>query len=211
MSRNMGFAMIVLLLSLLLWKETQGLVVCKENEKRVQKKGIDIESNGCSKPAFLDVPGEEDFTYCCDRHDACYATCGMGKSYCDNDFGKCMEGMCKTHFNKNKMCISAAETYTMGTRVFGQEGYEDLQRRHCICVDKENVRAHYREVVDDYFEKHVPEKKRNRTESYMEKSKYTDTKPHKLFYQIVKKFPDVITHIDGRVGRTSVPGYHEEL
>ena len=36
-------------------------------------------SNGCSKPDGITVPGEEDFTYCCDRHDACYETCNIDK------------------------------------------------------------------------------------------------------------------------------------
>ena len=32
------------------------------------------------------VSGEEDFTYCCDRHDACYSVCGISKHLCEKDF-----------------------------------------------------------------------------------------------------------------------------
>merc|ERR1711991_77464 len=32
-------------------------VTCSSDEIKVQKKGVNIESNGCSKPAFIEVPG----------------------------------------------------------------------------------------------------------------------------------------------------------
>lgn len=184
-------------------------VMCGSDEMKVQKKGVDIESNGCSKPAFIEVPGEEDFTYCCDRHDACYATCNLSKSYCDTDFGNCMKKMCKSHFSTNTQCGAAAETYTMGTRVFGEEGYQDLQQRHCTCVDKNKMRDHYEDTIESYLSKYIDESKRNSTLSYMEKSKYTESKPQKLFYQIVKKFPQIIQHIESRVSRRDIPGYDE--
>jgi hypothetical protein len=41
------------------------------------------QSNGCSKPAGLDVPGEEDFTWCCDRHDVCYQVRHTRRRYLD--------------------------------------------------------------------------------------------------------------------------------
>ena len=70
-------------------------------------------SNGCSKPGGLDVPGEEDFTFCCDRHDTCYSTCGVGQKFCDNDFKKCMEGMCTKMFGDTAECKQAAGIYFM--------------------------------------------------------------------------------------------------
>ena len=199
---------VVVAIALLFLRGKVDAVKCGSDEVKVQKKGVNIESNGCSKPAFIDVPGEEDYTYCCDRHDACYATCGLSKALCDTDFGNCMEKMCKTHFTRNPLCESAAETYTMGTRVFGKDGYDDLQERHCVCVDKDKVREHYEETIDSYLSKYVDESKRESTQTYMEKSKYTDNKPQKLFYQILKKFPQVIQHIDARAMREDVPpGY----
>ena len=38
-------------------------VSCSSSQKKAQKKGVDIESNGCSKPAGLQISGEEDFTF----------------------------------------------------------------------------------------------------------------------------------------------------
>ena len=90
---------------------------CKEGDKAVQIPGVLVESNGCSKPQGIEVGGEEDFTYCCDRHDACYGTCGLSKEYCDNDFGKCLKNMCKTIFTSNPQCTSAASMYQMATQV----------------------------------------------------------------------------------------------
>ena len=89
---------------------------CKDGERLVQETNSIIESNGCSKPAFIHVNGEEDFTYCCDRHDACYATCGASKSFCDNDFGKCMQKLCDDFFSHNEACGRAAETYRFSNR-----------------------------------------------------------------------------------------------
>jgi Group XII secretory phospholipase A2 precursor (PLA2G12) len=76
---------------------------CPAGETAVQKRDKQVESNGCSKPDFLAIDGEEDFTYCCDRHDTCYAMCGASKSFCENDFDKCMKTMCKTTFRDNDL------------------------------------------------------------------------------------------------------------
>ena len=50
-----------------------------------------------------------DFTYCCDRHDACYGMCGVPKAFCDDDFKTCMLKQCRTDYKKNKQCPQAAE------------------------------------------------------------------------------------------------------
>ena len=42
---------------------------CPKGTTAVQKLDYELVSNGCSKPEFLAIDGEEDFTYCCDRHD----------------------------------------------------------------------------------------------------------------------------------------------
>lgn len=110
---------------------------CADNEIAVQKEGLRPKSNGCSKPDFIGaLPGEEDFTYCCDRHDTCYAMCGISKDYCENDFNKCMKSLCKTNFSKNMECKDAAEMYFMGVSMFGSNGYEESQYEYCQCIPK---------------------------------------------------------------------------
>ncbi len=93
----------------------------------VQKYSRKVESNGCSKPEFLQVEGEEDFTTCCDHHDACYATCGISKAYCEKEFEKCMKRMCKEVFSSNSRCEGAASTYAMGTSMFGDSGFQVIK------------------------------------------------------------------------------------
>ena len=102
---------------------TLGVIYCKcGQDEYLLQKSIRVESNGCSKPEFIQVQGEEDFTYCCDRHDACYATCGASQQFCDSDFKKCMKSLCLTEFPTNPQCVTAAETYAMGPMIFGTGG-----------------------------------------------------------------------------------------
>jgi secretory phospholipase A2 len=160
-------------------------------------------SNGCSKPAGISVGGEEDFTYCCDRHDACYSTCGISKSYCEKDFGKCMEELCRTAFKSNPQCSSAAQVYQMGTTMFGGNGFQDLQRDFCECVPKSNVQKHYRKLLEKLYKEHS-EKSVNEVSEALTKLmiKAGDSVPRlgNFFYMIMKKYESVIQHEGKRVG-----------
>ena len=49
-----------------------GKTACPRGASAVQRASYRPESNGCSKPEFFKVEGEEDFTYCCDRHGKWY-------------------------------------------------------------------------------------------------------------------------------------------
>ena len=138
-------------------------VECNANKEiQVQKPSTPPESNGCSKPSFIQVNGEEDFTYCCDRHDACYGMCGSDKTFCDKDFGNCMRRLCKSNFPNNPECAGAAGTYEMGTMFAGQQGYADSQEQHCICIAKDNEtkdgftaeETHYITLVEDFYKKY---------------------------------------------------------
>ena len=97
----------------------------------------------------------------------------------------------------------------MGTVVFGQEGYVESQRDHCTCVPEAEVTSHYEAVISKYLEKYVGSEESKNTLMYMEKSKYTHTKPHLLFYQILKKFHQGIEHVGTRSQEKNVPGYHD--
>ncbi len=106
-------------------KTSNNLEQCKmKGWVPVQKFKRKVQSNGCSKPEFLTVEGEEDFTTCCDHHDACYATCGISKDYCEKEFEKCMKRLCKEAFSSNDRCEGAASTYAMGTAMFGDAGFQ---------------------------------------------------------------------------------------
>ena len=204
--------LVVLLISL---PDGHLAIECGSNEVKVQKPHVPPESNGCSKPEFIQVAGEEDFTYCCDRHDACYGMCGSDKQYCDKDFGRCNKAMCKSVFPRNNQCTSAADTYAMGTMMFGVEGWNGSQEQHCVCipntpppppadgVELTAEEAHYVALVDDFYAKYGAAKEGRKPSQELVLS-YTRTKKlplYRLYYDLHKKYDAAIKHIDGRVGR----------
>lgn len=184
---------------------------CSENESPVQVFNTQVYSNGCSKPSFIQVIGEEDFTYCCDRHDACYAMCESSKVYCDSDFEKCMKKLCKTNFSTNPDCIQAASTYAMGTQMFGLQGYEESQTEFCTCIDSTQVLSHYIELIDNFYEKYVDKDQRKDGKEIITKSKNAknignDIKPvyrdiYKIYYELHKKYDNAIKHVESRVSK----------
>jgi secretory phospholipase A2 len=169
----------------------------------VQKLGVFPSSNGCSKPPGLSVGGEEDFTYCCDRHDACYSTCGISKAYCEQDFGKCMEDLCRTTFASNRQCSSAAQVYTMGTTMFGGNGFQDLQNSFCECVPKNDIKKHYAKLLEKVYKEHTDKSPIEASEvisKLLDKVGDSVPKLARLFYKITKKYETVIQHEGKRVG-----------
>jgi secretory phospholipase A2 len=192
---------------------------CPVGEIPVQKLDVQLESNGCTKPAFLTVNGEEDFTHCCDRHDACFSTCGVTQKFCDDDFLKCMNNLCDTVFPANKECKSAATTYSMGTSIFGTEPFSQGQKDHCQCIPTENLVDHYKTYAGKFYSKYVPvAQAKDPNDIFTEKSKYlknsgTELIPqyksiYKIVYDLHKKFDNAIGHIESRQGKKSVPTPH---
>ena len=51
------------------------LLSCPNGSVLAQKTGHRLASNGCSKPSYIKIDGEEDFTHCCDRHGMCISGC----------------------------------------------------------------------------------------------------------------------------------------
>lgn len=184
---------------------------CKDDEVLVQAPSRPVESNGCSKPDFLQVQGEEDFTHCCDRHDACYAMCGASKDYCDNDFKSCMLKLCQTNFAQNPDCKQAASMYAMGTQLFGSTGFDDLQRDHCQCIPRNQVLQHYTSLVEDFYTKHVDPGHRKDAKSIIGNSKHaknigSEENPkypniYRIYYELHKKYEHAIKHIEKRIGK----------
>jgi hypothetical protein len=163
-------------------------------------------SNGCSKPPGMSVEGEQDFTYCCDRHDVCYATCGIDKSFCEEDFGKCMTNLCATAFPTQPNCRGAASVYQMGVTMFGGQGFMQLQEEHCECIPDDDVVKRYRTILEGIYASHAPNKTQEETGAVLDKA-LTDASPstlRKTFYRVLKKYDAAIVHVDGRVGRDPV-------
>lgn len=176
---------------------------CPTNQVHVQNSRSVI-SNGCSKPSFIKVDGEEDFTKCCDLHDACYEMCGSEKTYCDEDFKACMRKMCSTVYFQNGKCDSAADAYAIGTMMFGHSGHLASQESHCECIDSTDSVDHYKNLIEKFYRIHNPDKidavgpivdkALSKQKSF---SNGVVTKLYKLYYDLHKKYPAAIQHSKG--------------
>jgi hypothetical protein len=182
---------------------------CPTNQVPVQNRQP-IESNGCSKPSFLAVQDEEDFTYCCDRHDACYQLVGLQRGYCDQDFSKCMRKMCHELFAHNPRCSNAADMYLFGTSAFGEAAYVNTQNAHIDCVENDQVIPHYVSFVDEFYRANTQMKKdsseiQEKVEKYA-KNAGTSANPSypklgSYLYALYNKYDSAIVHIEGRVNK----------
>ena len=183
---------------------------CDRSEVLAQNTKNTLLSNGCSKPAFIQVEGEEDFTHCCDLHDTCYGICGMSKAYCDNDFKSCMKKLCDTTFKNSPKCKGAAETYAMGTMLFGQSGYDDSQKEHCLCIPAETELLHYTTSVEKFYATHAPDNLSKVSRIVDKYSTSQDDKKkskgfNKMWYDLHKKYTTAIGHTPERKKMKSVP------
>mmetsp|Transcript_13179 Transcript_13179/g.21850 ORF Transcript_13179/g.21850 Transcript_13179/m.21850 type:complete len:219 (-) Transcript_13179:33-689(-) len=185
---------------------TLGAESCSDSSQvLVQKLDALPSSNGCSKPSGISVGGEEDFTYCCDRHDVCYSTCGISKDQCENDFGKCMKHLCKSAFSSNPQCAGAAQMYQMGTTMFGGSGFTDLQNDYCVCIPKSDVASHYTKLLRKVYKGHSTKSETEITETITKLIIKAGETPSvrmlgNLFYKILKKYDSAIQHEGKRVG-----------
>ena len=155
------FVILSSLLSLSVAKTHKGhqqKAICHKGETLVQRAGFDLESNGCSKPDFFKIEGEEDFTFCCDRHDACYQICGIDKNFCESEFQKCLNHLCTRNFKKNDKCSGAANAFVMGVQMFGQSGFLESQESACQCVRTAEVRRHYEALLTSFYERFAPDR-----------------------------------------------------
>lgn len=206
--------MLIVLLGLLLTVSVESATSCQDDsEVLVQKLETLPSSNGCSKPAGISVGGEEDFTYCCDRHDACYSTCGISKQLCEKDFGKCMTQLCNSAFKRNPECPGAAQVYQMGTSMFGGSGFSNLQDDFCECIPKSQASSHYTKLLTSIYQKHSTKSNEEIpavVENLMSKADSKVSMMAKLFYKVLKKYDSAISHEGPRKGRNP-PRPKEEL
>jgi hypothetical protein len=117
--------------------------------------------------------------------------------------------LCKSNFQKNPQCESAAETYAYGTMLFGQAGFEESQNNNCIClpIADDSIINHYKQILINFYEKHAPGKNVDIDKLIAKYSVNSGSevapvyKLHKLYYELMKKYDDSIKHVDGRVGK----------
>ena len=163
-----------------------------------------LESNGCTGADMIKLSGKEDFTYCCDLHDACYQTCGMTQKKCDADFKRCMMDMCSTTFSNNEQCQGVANLFHMATSSFGRNFYDDAQSEHCDCIDirAKSVQARYKKLIDNFYSEYAPENMGNfDIKRYLDEYKGSPRKWGNLLYNLYAKYDHAIVHVGSRIAK----------
>jgi hypothetical protein len=59
--------LLIFIINISFYSIVKSNICLNSNEHQVQN-NKPIVSNGCSKPPGFQIGGEEDFTYCCDKH-----------------------------------------------------------------------------------------------------------------------------------------------
>jgi hypothetical protein len=117
-----------------------------------------------------------------------------------------MNQLCQTTFISHvNECKSAAQTYTLGTKVFGQIGYQESQNEYCVCLENEKVDQHYKQVLENFYQKYVPNKQIDTQKVLARYVTPTEKKYSNLYYDLHKKYDHAIGHVDGRKLKSNVP------
>ena len=96
---------------------------------------------------------------CCDQRHACYQTCGMLKTICDEQFLKCSEETCATIPDKEEReeCEKASSIQLLMVK-FDQscQRYDQAQYTHCECVEKSKAADKRERVLRSFYKKFNP-------------------------------------------------------
>mmetsp|Transcript_831 Transcript_831/g.1404 ORF Transcript_831/g.1404 Transcript_831/m.1404 type:complete len:229 (+) Transcript_831:26-712(+) len=187
---------------------------CAPNEHPVQNTNAKILSQGCVQTGIKTIPGIDDYTYCCDRHNACYRVCGMPKISCDEDFKICLHKLCQSTIGHSQQCESSSETLYLGAITSGLEDYQEFQDKHCMCIETENVHSHYVAALRQFYAIHAPNKSGNidtALKLYRKRYTTTDMEPavdfSRLYYDLLSKY--AVSAISHTFTRQLVKDYPE--
>ena len=112
---------------------------CPKPLKKFHDPNYKLWSNGCGT-AGMNVDNGYNFKPCCDRHDACYETCGMDKASCDKLFKGCMSKRCRDEHPGDEKCASNSALYTVGVTLMGCGAYRAGQEQACLCIAPEQLK-----------------------------------------------------------------------
>lgn len=180
---------------------------CTPDETLVQNYKSKVISRGCVQHELLLIENLEDFTYCCDRHAACYQTCGTTKPLCDEDMKICMHKVCQAILGDSHMCEMNAETFHTAIVSSDFEVFHQCQMDYCVCYKTDEIEEYYVAAVRDFYSKYVPDMVDNAEAAvklYKKKNIYTsDVAPTytfaKLYYDLHKKYDGAIGLSPGRL------------
>mmetsp|Transcript_1956 Transcript_1956/g.2143 ORF Transcript_1956/g.2143 Transcript_1956/m.2143 type:complete len:269 (-) Transcript_1956:31-837(-) len=132
--------------------------MCGEGEVAVPMAGHHkkITVNGCGPHS---VPLQEAFglTKCCNSHDVCYSTCGTSHEWCELEYKRCMDKVCKKpKIGTEKLCKMQAESFTQFTAQIDWD-HELNQRQSCTCMPKEIAGDMHHEFLLEFLTEHDPQ------------------------------------------------------
>ncbi|XP_078731709.1 group XIIA secretory phospholipase A2-like [Lampetra fluviatilis] len=117
---------------------------CGNGSKPEPRPGFVSAPNGCGSPVFGlygEVSALGGVTRCCNRHDLCYARCGVARVDCDSRFRRCMGRVCHRLdwvFNlftlSQGKCGSIMDAIHEGMDNLGCRPFLLSQREACVCV-----------------------------------------------------------------------------
>merc|ERR1719198_1757425 len=115
-------------------------------------------------------------------------TCGVTKDRCEKEFGKCLKAHCKATYPGDGECTQTADTFVMGVKMFGCQGYLGSQEEGCDCVASEEAPARYRAYIEAFYAVY----NKSRVEEIGSLMQKYSGKEGQLVYQLYKKYPEVI-------------------
>mgnify|MGYP002388047698 FL=1 len=84
---------------------------------------------GINITPILNSANASEITPCCIQHDACYSTCNISKSTCDNNFYTCMKNACTKA--ASSVCFKYAKIFYEIVKRLGLLSYEISQAVSC--------------------------------------------------------------------------------
>ncbi len=82
---------------------------------------------GINIDPILEKENQTELVSCCVKHDACYSTCGMNRSTCNDNFLSCMKNACANQNPPSSKCLGYANTLYLITKTFGIPSYKVSQ------------------------------------------------------------------------------------
>jgi len=140
--------------------------------------------------------GEDDpHTPCCDQRHACIQTCGVVKTFCDEEFLKCSKDVCDkmSDAEAKKKCDSSVSVNELMLKMDQCQQYNAEQGAHCQCIKKSDVASKRERVLRNFYKKFNPDSV-DKVPGLMKKVD-SARKMAGLLTKLYKKYPSVIKKV----------------
>ena len=126
---------------------------------------------------------------------ACNQICGATKSFCDNNFLKCIDAKCNAldEGEKKKDCESAVATHKIMIQLSQCKEFDQGQKKNCKCVPKSEADDERVKIITSFYEKYSP---KDVSKAATLAKKATDgNKLAGLLYKLVEKYPASVKRV----------------